>query len=750
MASRVNIVESLMFEASRQIGPAAAGAGDVGVGFASYPGLDIPKIWLQIWRGKATLLWTTALSLVIAVLIVVVAPHRYTADTQILIDPTDLHAVGSELVPAAQVSDAAVLQVESQVRVLTSDSVLRRVIGAEGLDREPNFAGPPSLARELMAAFGLGDAVPTPTTDPTLAALNALRRILKVRRDDRTYVVDVSVTAGDPEKAARLANAVTQAYLAEQTEVRSDAARQVSQSLSARLNELKTRVREAEDRVVEFKARNNIVGLGTGGQLVSEQQLSDLNNQLSAAQARTAQTRARYEEVQRVQQSKGDIGAFPEAIQSQTITALRSQYAEVMRREAEQMTSLGARHPAVIDIEAQADRLRHMIEEEVNRIALSAHSEYDSARANEDTLSRNLETLKHNSIATNEAMVTLRELERDVQANRAVYEAFLVRARETGEQERLDTKNIRIISRADPPLRRSSPPPTTIMAAGALLVGVTAGIGIILIRGGDGGSVESGRGGGGRGESAPLRPLDTAKRKIKPKKSAAPQPAEQVATDVPILAVLPDVDPEFGVTAATTRRSAYAQAIDRVLAAVEDNHVKRAAPSILVIAAGDEEETATVALSLAAMAATTRQVLLIDADLERRTLAAVDADHSEAGLVDVAVGRRPLAEAVVCDDDTNINLLPFVSPHSRRDRDIKDDDIRSAFAQTKRFDMVIVAAMECERDPSGRFFAGLVDHIVLVVRAQGSRDGIIQRLTSGFGLDARKIRGAVVTGDGAA
>ena len=281
-------------------------------------------------------------------------------------------------------------------------------------------------------------------------------------------MVDVSVTSRDPVKAARIANAIAQAYLAEQTEVRSDAARQISQSLSARLNELKDRVRQAEDRVETFKARNNI--LGASGTLVNEQQLTELNNQLGVARARTAAAKARLDQVEQVQLSKDEIGAFPDAVQSQTITALRSQYAEVMRREAEQMTSLGNRHPAVIEIQAEAERLRHMIDDEVHRIALSARTEYEGARANEETLAANLEKLKGNAVTTNEAMVTLRELDRDVQANRAVYEAFLVRARETGEQERVDTKNIRVISRAEPPLHRSFPPSNLLIAVGALLL----------------------------------------------------------------------------------------------------------------------------------------------------------------------------------------------------------------------------------------------------------------------------------------
>ena len=77
-----------------------------------------------------------------------------------------------------------------------------------------------------------------------------------------------------------------------------------------------------------------------------------------------------------------------------------------------------------------------MIDDEVHRIAVSARTEYEGARANEETLAASLENLKGNAVTTNEAMVTLRELDRDVQASRAVYEAFLVRARETGEQER--------------------------------------------------------------------------------------------------------------------------------------------------------------------------------------------------------------------------------------------------------------------------------------------------------------------------
>ncbi len=716
-----------MFEAPRQIQSTLAGTADDAVGPAPVLAIDLHRIWSVLWRGKTPILWTTAASLLLVVLVVLVVPYRFTAATQILIDPTDLHAVGNEPSPANQTNDAAVLQVESQVRVLGSDSVLHRVVSAESLDHDREFVGQPSALRGLMASVGLGG---TRRADPALTALNALKRKLQVKRAERTYVVDVSVSSQDPAKAARLANAVAQAYLAEQTDVRSDAARQISQSLSARLNELKDRVRAAEDRVVTFKARNNIVG--ASGQLVDEQQLSELNNQLGVAHARTAAAKARLDQVERLQPSKDEIGAFPEAVQSQTITALRSQYAEVMRREAEQMTSLGQRHPAVIEIQAEAARLRKMIEDEIHRIALAARSEYESARANEAALAANLETLKHNAVTTNEAMVTLRELERDVQASRAVYESFLVRARETGEQERLDTKNIRVISRAELPQSRSFPPSNLLLAMGALLLGVGAGSGIVIMR--DTGGRALPRAGG---ISAVRRKLVSAASELWPATASPPA--------VPVLAVLPNVDTSFGLNAAEDPNSRFAMEIRKVLEAVRASHKTRGNPTILVVTADDEDDTAAVALTFAAVAAATQRVLLIDADLQRRTLSAIDADQSQAGLVDVATGRRRLSDVITRDPETNLNLASFVSPNSRRDRPISEADVKQAFDQTRRFDMVIVAAVELGSDPSACFFAGLVDHILLVARADEQNKTAVEQFVARLGRDARKVRGAVLT-----
>jgi polysaccharide biosynthesis transport protein len=731
-----------MFEAPRQMSSAVVGNGNVAVEPVPLSQIDFSKICSQLWRGRATILFTTVAALVLAVLFVVFAPHEYTAVTQILINPTDLRAAGNGATQPAQMSDAGLMQVESQVNVLSSDAVLRRVVASQKLDRDPEFVRGPSLLSLLLGKneFPGGRA---------LAALNELKRRVKVQRDERTFVVQVAVTSRDPNKAVSIANAIAQAYLDEQTQVRADAARQVSQSLSARLTELKNNVREADEKVAAFKARNDLIA--ANGQLVTDQQLTDLNNQLSAARAHSADAKARLEQVQAVQRSKDENGAFPEALQSPTITALRSQYAEIMRREAEQTATLGALHPAVIDIQAQAERLRRMIDNEIDRAAVAARTEYDSAKASEKTLERNFAALKETAIDNTEAMVGLRELEGDAQASRDIYQAFLLRARETGAQEQVDTKNIRVLSKADLPQTRSSPPPSLIVALGAMMLGAAAGCGIVLMRP----PAEPGRPQHGvrtpwsrnscRSRNSSWSRSSSLSKNSWPKSRTAIRLWPAASSGVPVLAVLPAADTAFGLEAAADPKSAFGREMRKVYEKVRASRGAPRNPSVLVVAADDADETVTVALTLAAVAAAKQRVLLIDADLQRRTLAALDAETGDAGLVDVATGRRSLAEAIKLDPASNISLVAFVAPESRRDRRIYDADIKRAFDQTRRYDMVIVAAMDL-RDPSLRFFAGLVDHIVLVAGVEAFDEAAAEQFIARAGIDAAKVRGAVLTG----
>src|SRR5260370_13555110 len=125
-------------------------------------------------------------------------------------------------------------------------------------------------------------------------------------------------------------------------------------------------------------------------------------------------------------------------------------------------------------MEKQVDDLRRTINEEVERFAQSARNDLTRARDYEASLGKALDAQKRQSVQLSQASVRLRELERDVDANRDVYQSFLKRSRETEEQETLNTSAARIIGEATAPQRRIFPPAMSLIAMIGLALGALA------------------------------------------------------------------------------------------------------------------------------------------------------------------------------------------------------------------------------------------------------------------------------------
>lgn len=436
--------------------------------------------WDFVRRNKRYLFGGLLAALLAAAAVEVAITPHYRATVQILIGPTDLKLVEKSVLPVAQTPDANVMQVETETRVLISDRVLRRVVRREHLTDDPEFQ------RRTWRLDGFADALRSflrtgeaKLADPEIDAIRQLQRNISAKRTERTYVVDLAVESDDPEKSARIANAIGTAYLDEQADARAEAARRATDSLSSRLSEQRERVTQAEEQVERYKAEHNIVN--ASGRLVDEQQLTELNNQLIMARARATEAKAKYEQVLKLRRGNLDEGAIPEAVQSSTLGLLRDQYGTIARQEANLAAELGPRHPRVVEARAQLAKAQQQIGNEIARIAEASRIDYERAVANETTLATNLATLKQRAMDTGLAFVKLRELEREAEASRAVYESFLVRTREIREQERLDTANVRVLADAQPPQGRSWPPRRLVLLPALLILGLLGGIGLAYL-----------------------------------------------------------------------------------------------------------------------------------------------------------------------------------------------------------------------------------------------------------------------------
>jgi succinoglycan biosynthesis transport protein ExoP len=448
------------------------------------PLIDPGTVVAGVIRSKWIIAATTIAGALLGVLIAVSTPKKYESSTELVADPRDL-AIGTELTQSGISNEATIAVIENQVRFLTSGTVISKVVNQLNLAEDPEFNGQgpatglKGLLSPVLSLFRAKDGEDDPGRRYALAAMN-LGRALSVERGGKTFVISISATTQEPEKSKEIAAKMAEVFIQSYGDLQSDNARRAAGELSSKLDELRKGVEAAERKVETFRSENDLVD--AQGRLISDDELLKLNEQLSIARARTLELNARAASTRSVSTDAVLAGSLPEELSSPSMQELRAQYS-ALRGESDRLAvRLGPRHPQRLALEAQLSGARGLIDAELKRIVASIQTDLKRAVQLEQELSSRLAQLKARQASVSEKMVTLRELERDATAKRAVYEAYLLRARETGEQEGLNNANINIISPAYLPLESNPPSRSTIALAGMLL-GLMAGVGIGAVRG---------------------------------------------------------------------------------------------------------------------------------------------------------------------------------------------------------------------------------------------------------------------------
>lgn len=419
--------------------------------------LDFGRLFGYLGRRK---LWIAAA--IVAGAIVgfgfgVVSPAKFTANTEVLIDPANLQVTTDNLYPNSEQQDAQVANVEGKMRVLTSGNVFQKVVDQLNLIADPEFVPPHS------GLFGLTAS----TVSPAAQALQSMDDRVKAKRDEKSFVVTLSVTTNNAEKSAKIASAIVDAFRADLAQSASEGASRAADALSQRLDNLKDDVTKADTAVEDYRRAHDLQSTSQG-ELTSTTTMTQVNAQLLDAQSKLILAQARYDKLT-TGSADGKLSAA--AQESTTLSALRTQYAAVKQQADSLRATLGPKHPSVRAILPQVTTLQGQIAAETARILQSAKSDAEQAQATVDQLQAAAETSKTVVAQDNSAQVTLRELEREASSRSAIYEAFLGRARQIAESEQIDTTNIRVISEAIAPTSRSWPPPSAQLA----LLGGAAG-----------------------------------------------------------------------------------------------------------------------------------------------------------------------------------------------------------------------------------------------------------------------------------
>jgi len=223
---------------------------------------------------------------------------------------------------------------------------------------------------------------------------------------------------------------------------------------------------------VDYKQKNNIID--TGGRLLNEQQLAELNSALILARAGTAEAKARMDRVQQILQKENqsskfeDTATVTDSLHDDVITRLRQQYLDIAARESDWSTRYGHDHLAAVNLRNQMAEIRRSIDDELRRIAETYKSDYEIAKSREDAVQRGLNDIVSQSNDTNQAQITLRELDSTAQSYRAMADNFLQQYMMSVQQQSFPITESRLITKATPPLQKSHPKTLLVMAAAAV------------------------------------------------------------------------------------------------------------------------------------------------------------------------------------------------------------------------------------------------------------------------------------------
>ncbi|MEO1144084.1 MAG: polysaccharide biosynthesis tyrosine autokinase [Cyanobacteria bacterium J06638_22] len=639
---------------------------------------------------------------------------EYTATASIMIEPEESQVIDVEAVRQGLSLDQTGT-LGTQMRLLQTPAFAARVMEDLDLFNTPAYnptleeadvnelplkVGEPFksflswLPDEWLIATGLAQTnEPLLESEaPALLRERAVGRFLgdlEVANDIGSYILSVSFTSPRREQSALIANRIAEIYVDERLQGRLIATDRASLWLRDRLNEMQEEVQKAEASVEQFRARNDL--LDSEGVTLNEQELSSLNGELIVARGELAQLQAQIDLIRQLQRSGQGLDAIAEVMSSPVIVRLRDQETQLLREEAEAASLYGERHPRMALIQREREQLAGTIDTEVERVVRNLQNQAQVAATRIRTIENELNGITAVNVRDREAEVRLRELERQAEASRELYEAFLQRFKETSEQIDLIESDVRIVSVATPPVSASTPGTKLFAAAGFVVSFVLAtGIALLLER------MDRGLRNAREVEASLGLPtiglvpkLDKLKRKQRP---------HQYLLEKPL--------------------SAYAEAVRAVYMAVKLSSVDHPPKVILVTSSLPQEGKTTLAVSLAAFVARShKRVLLIDLDLRHPSVHRELSFEISSGLVEYMANDRTLEEIIHHDLETKLDFLPIKGQTTDPTDLLESHKMRELIAQCREsYDYVVIDSAPLLSVTDTRIATMLADKVVFALQ----------------------------------
>lgn len=426
--------------------------------------INLREYWDILWRRRL-LIGTFALGLLVLVGVwTFTARPTFTAKGTLLIEKEPNILTFEEIFQIESFRDD---YYQTQYKLLQS-----RALAAETASRLKLYENKEFVGNSRKSA-GAG------TDDPVLKQkiMNAFLERLKIRPIRMTRLVEVSFQARSPKLAADAVNTLFNAFIDMNINAKFQATEQATEFLNQQIDGLRTEIARKERELQAYGVEKNIVALSDTETTIVDK-LGELNKALTEAQIDRVRKEANYNELR-----NASADYIPEAINNPLIQRLREDYVRMSREYSKKSETYRPEHPELVRLKAELDSARGLLANETDNLIKAAYSEYQGALKKEQSLQSVFDSQKKEANQLNSNAILYSSLKMELDNKKNLIETLLKRESETGVSARLRglrTSNVRIVDRADEPLRPSSPKKRKNMIL-AMLFGLFGGVGLALL-----------------------------------------------------------------------------------------------------------------------------------------------------------------------------------------------------------------------------------------------------------------------------
>ncbi len=419
--------------------------------------IDIGAVWRSLMRALPLLTLLSLLAGGATYAILSTFPPLYTSEAQIQIVSPRGNADQSFEGVASRLDKEAV---NTHLSGLMSPDLALQIIADEKLDKNPEFnsaLAPPGKLDRVLKMLDIGGRTGESEQD---RVLKAFYKRLEIYSPKESRIIGIRFTSSDPKLAAEVANLIAETYrnqLATRSLSENDA---VQQALQPKIDKLVKEVAEAEAAVESFRAQANIFKGGPNNTGLNQQQLTDINSELTRAQSARSEADARAQSVREMVRA-GNAESLPDVQRSPLIQNLVQQRVRVERQLSELSATLLPAHPRMRQLRADLDGLQRQIKSEVGKIVEGIEKSASIAASREASVRASLEQMKKQVVGTGSDEVQLRQLEAVARSKRAELERLQARfeANRITADRRAVPVEAQIISLARPTSVPSFPKP---------------------------------------------------------------------------------------------------------------------------------------------------------------------------------------------------------------------------------------------------------------------------------------------------